>query len=877
MNMQNIWKVWKRDWKHILINPVAIIIVLGLSVIPALYAWINIYACWDIYENTGDIPVAVVNNDKDASYRGNTINIGNSVIENLKENDKIQWNFVSSYEANLGLIDSTYYAMIEIPEDFSSNFLTILSENPVKPKIIYKADTKVNPVASKITESAQDSLVQEIISTFLSTVNEKIFSSLNSVGEYADENQDDLLFFKDAIVSVNRNMDTVTNTLDFIGTSADNLYQFLESISTTIPSIQSGLETVYMDNVAQISSLESAPAVMTVANQNMNLNLAYAQSVNNRIKLLFDTFNRSGYTANRENINATLPAMNSQLDTLENTVDATIDYLDKYGSYHFNSDIDSMIASLEKLKTTLNDTKQLLQTAQTQLNSSSLKLDALYQTVGAMIPQWVEQLDTLNQALSSVISSMEVLNQSLQNQSLTQLISALKGLQTSSTALKMLLEQWDTAGPNWMETVNEINKTMDAYISLINSATGKIDATIKFLNAQKVSNVEKQKQIKSMVSSLEDMNPYIKDQKTQLNAIQQQLNATNTIATSLLDTMNKNSNQIANHLNDAVRLYHNGVNNDIDSIHHSLIASTKSANDLIVYAQNSTKQVQNMLDTAKEGSHLAFEISNNMNDRLYQFKDLTQELSLRFQVLDNDDIAQIISVMQNDPKLMGDFFSNPFELKTETINEIPNYGSSMAPLYTTLALWVGCLLINAVLHLDVGEIKGVQNLTLREKHFGKMFTFLSIATIQGFIVGMGNILFLQIYTVNAPLFVVLTVLSSCVFSIITYTMVSTLGNMGKALCIIYLIFQLAGSGGSYPSQMNPQIFQILKPFFPFTYTLNGLREAVAGPLVVNVAIDIFALSLFAFIFLIFGFLTIKPLHEKVHRFEHNFKESGLGE
>ncbi|GKT27112.1 YhgE/Pip domain-containing protein, partial [Aduncisulcus paluster] len=102
-------------------------------------------------------------------------------------------------------------------------------------------------------------------------------------------------------------------------------------------------------------------------------------------------------------------------------------------------------------------------------------------------------------------------------------------------------------------------------------------------------------------------------------------------------------------------------------------------------------------------------------------------------------------------------------------------------------------------------------------------------------------------------------------------------NFGKALAIIYMILQLAGSGGTYPIQVDPLIFRILQPLFPFTYSVNGFREAIAGPLVVNVFLNIIALLIFAAVFNIFGYLTVETLHPKVRKFEMKLKESGLGE
>lgn len=879
MNLHNILKVYRRDWKAIVKNPVAIIILLGLCVIPSLYAWVNIQACWNIYENTGTIPVAVVNNDKAATYRGKTINIGSDVVKQLKKNHNIQWVFVGSKEANLGLVDSTYYAMIEIPPDFSSRFLTVLTDHPQKPQITYKLDTKVNPVANKITDTAKNSLVQEITTNFVSTVNETVFSSLNTVGKDADQNKEDLIKLKDSIVNINTNMDTVTNAMDAIGSNSDNLSQFLDSISATMPAVQSGLQAVGKSNADNLAILQSTQSQFNDSVKNVDLNLGYAQSSNNRIRELFNNLNQSLSSADTSKINSVLPAVGVELDSLNNSIDATIEYLQECGSYDYNSDIDQAITSLQNLKTSLATLRQGLVELQQQLNAHSQDLDQLYAFLGTAIPKLEQQITDLDQALGNTIAVLTDLNQTYPSSDLTRLISTLQSIRDSKllSTLTDLLEEIKDSEPTVKNAIASLNSEITSAIKQIDTASTQIDAAVRFLKSVKSGNEVKKAQLTEMTSALRKIKPYISDEQAQFSYLQQQLNSANSVGKSIADTVNRDAGQISAQLNRAVTLYNSGVRDDLNIIGSNLVAATQNAGELIRSAQDLSTQVNGMVRTARDGAALASEFSGDVSRRLKEFRDVIRELGGQLELVNNGDIMQIISILQSNPKLMGEFISTPFDIKTESINAIPNYGSSMAPLYTTLALWVGCLLLNSILKIRVGYFPGLEKLTLRERHFGKMLIFNTLAVIQGLIVSLGDVLILKIYTVNAPLFVIFAVVSSLVYSIVTYTLVSTLGNIGKALSIIYMILQLAGSGGSYPIQVDPVIFRILQPLFPFTYTVNGLREAVAGPLVNSVVINFVALSLFAVVFLISGFFLVKPLNAKIHRFEYNFKESGIGE
>lgn len=120
--MKNAIRIFKRDMKNIFTNVIATTIVIGLMIVPSLYSLVNIKACWDPYasESTSNIKIAVVNGDKGTTFHDQEINVGNKIIDNLKENDKIGWTFVDKEIAKDGLIKEKYYAMIEIPEDFQA-------------------------------------------------------------------------------------------------------------------------------------------------------------------------------------------------------------------------------------------------------------------------------------------------------------------------------------------------------------------------------------------------------------------------------------------------------------------------------------------------------------------------------------------------------------------------------------------------------------------------------------------------------------------------------------------------------------------------------------------------------------------------------------
>lgn len=171
--MKNAFKVYKRDVKKVVTNWVALVIIMGLMILPSLYAWFNIKASWDPYSNTKGISVAVVNKDNGANFKNLRIDAGRDIVKELEGNDKIGWKFVDEKEAKSGVEDGKYYASVVIPEDFSEKLLSIVKDKQEKPSLIYSVNEKVNAIAPKITDKGVTTVQSEVSKTFVKTVNKK--------------------------------------------------------------------------------------------------------------------------------------------------------------------------------------------------------------------------------------------------------------------------------------------------------------------------------------------------------------------------------------------------------------------------------------------------------------------------------------------------------------------------------------------------------------------------------------------------------------------------------------------------------------------------------------------------------------------------------
>lgn len=235
------------------------------------------------------------------------------------------------------------------------------------------------------------------------------------------------------------------------------------------------------------------------------------------------------------------------------------------------------------------------------------------------------------------------------------------------------------------------------------------------------------------------------------------------------------------------------------------------------------------------------------------------------------DINEIIKLLQNDPGAEKSFFEEPIQLKENRLFSIENYGTGMTPFYTVLSLWVGCLLLISLLSTDVHG----DGYTARQVYFGRLLTFGVIGLLQMLIVVSGDLLLLDVHIREPFWFILFGVVISVVFMSIVYTLVSVFGDVGKALAIVMLVLQIAGSGGTYPVVLLPDFFGYINPLLPFTYAIDAMREAVGGIVWARVAKDLSFLTLCGAVFVLFGALLKEKVNRGTKKLLKKSKEAGI--
>ena len=260
--MHNIWRIIKSDFKHMFANTMSTIIAIGLVIMPSMFAWYNIMACWNVFDNTGNLTVAVANTDE--GYKSDLVplrvNIGDQVISALRANDQINWTFTTEDDAIDGARSGRYYAAVVIPESFSKDMLTFYSDDVEHGKIVYYSNEKKSAIAPKITDQGADSVSYQINETFTETISEIALSLAESISNSLDKSdvQTGVADMSGHMRTLGKRTNEVATVLGLyaqLATTAQNFVSGSASLITSAQNSMNSLEGIASDGASTASSL----------------------------------------------------------------------------------------------------------------------------------------------------------------------------------------------------------------------------------------------------------------------------------------------------------------------------------------------------------------------------------------------------------------------------------------------------------------------------------------------------------------------------------------------------------------------------------------------------------------------------------------------
>ena len=679
--MHTVFAIFLRDVKRILRNPVALVVTMGVAIIPSLYAWCNILANWDPYANTGNIQVAVANEDEGTtSTLVGHLNAGQQTVTQLKSNHQLGWRFVSKQHAVDGVKAGKYYAAIVLPKDFSSSLIGTVTGEKNQPSITYYINEKMNAIAPKITDTGATTIDEQINATFVSSVADAVAKQVKAAA----------------------------------GNTTDSLHTAQSDVVNNLNDTINQLETVQQQLGGTRSTLDKATTTIDSAKQT---NTALASEIDDA------------------------------LDTITNTSDL----------------LAQTRAQTQRFSTTLTGA----------LDNGSTQLSGLQVTVGNVTGTMLNGLNTTQDALSQVSSSMRGVN-STAGEALDGMDNALKasGLDPDSQTYKDLSTQISEARKQLTFQQQRINAFDQDTTSIITS--GKNTATALNSDITSLSNNGTAAMAKARANLTDAVMPNL---------------------STGLDTLSLANGSLAGTLT-------------------TLQGTLKQGNGLLDQLSRTVSQTNATLaGTQTQLANLSKQLSTTRTDVA------SLSSSRMFQQL-----SEMLGLNANE---IGSFVGEPVHLDEKVLYPVENYGSAVTPFYTNLALWVGGFVLVAIYKLEVDRDEKIRKYTPRQGYMGRWLLFVTVGFLQAIIATIGD-LALGIQCEHPFLFVLAGVFASFVYVNIIYALAVAFRHIGKAIAVILVIIQIPGAAGLYPIEMMPEFFRRLKPFLPFTYGINAMRGPIGG-------------------------------------------------
>ena len=398
--MKNIIEIFRKDIKEVFRKTNTWIIIVGLIFLPSMYAWPNILSSWDPYGHTNNIKVAVTSEDDGATVDGKELNLGKSLVEGLKNNKNLDWQFVSNkQQAEDGVRIGDYYASIVVPKNFSQDMTSVSRTEPKRATIEYTVNEKINAISPKITNSGASAIANNISKNFVETANGIIFERLHEVGIKFEENLPSIEKAKEEIFKLNDNFSTYESTLSELIGKVEYGYNILNNVQNTLPEI---------DRVATNSIMIADKAGITI-NNIQGLNERLLPIINNHLNVVEEVSKEANVIAKElqqkpdktEEIKARQKALDNRLQASTERLQLVkniFEYFNKLSSERlFNN-------QLERVTTLSND----ITTIKEVNNNIYNKMDHYDEIADTVKEEFVNKSARINEVSSNMNSKLNV-------------------------------------------------------------------------------------------------------------------------------------------------------------------------------------------------------------------------------------------------------------------------------------------------------------------------------------------------------------------------------------------------------------------------------------------------------------------------------------
>lgn len=745
----------KAEWKNIAKSTWLKIVLCAIMIIPMIYACVFLGSMWDPYGKTDQLPVAVVNNDKEVEYNDSTMDIGKQLSDKLAKNDSMDFNIVSSSKAQKGLKDGKYYMVITIPENFSKNATTLLDDDPQTMMLTYTTNPQTNYIATKMDDSAMAKVKAEISSTVTKTYSKILFKNVKTLSKgfktAADGSQklsDGVNTAKDGNATITENLNTLASSALVFNDGADSLVKGLSAYTEGVSTAKAGAQQ--LDNNS--ATLNNGAAQLKAGSSQL---LSAVQAAE---KQLGDGINASAGQLN------TLTSSNKQMAESSKQLSAALTQIQ--GAIDSNNLVE-------------NDAQ------------AAKKVDGMISTLSTTISTMNNNAAQLNQLAAAEKKQAEQL-QATQPQAAQELMMKATSHATQAATLQQVASQLSSS----------INTDDLKQLSTL------LNGNAAVLKNQTAANAKTQQLLASSQQLATANNTAVGSLVTNLKTVQASMKGTST-SVGMVGAVSQIDNGLST-LQSGLKTYTGGVkqvNNGLGTLasnNKTLNSGASQLADGALKISSGSNQLAAGSATLGEGLNTIGEGTDTLTSSL---KDASKKSNIK-------------STSKTYKQM-----STPVDTEKKELTNMPNNGHAMAPYMMSVALYVACMALSLMYPFG----KGMTTTDSPAKFLlAKATVMVPLSIVQALILYFSLKGFCGFTPARPGLCLAFMLLLSLAFMAFIAFLAIAFGRIGEFIALIFMVFNLGASAGTYPLETAPHWYKVLHPFVPFTYSVNGFRSVIAN-------------------------------------------------
>ena len=878
-----------KEWKAIFKKPTFIIVMIGISLIPALYNIIFLSSMWDPYGKLSELPVAIVNKDQAATYNDEKLTIGEDMVSNLKDSNSLDFHFVDEGEGERGLRDGDYYMVVTLPSNLSEKASSILTNHPEQMTIDYQTSSGHSFTASKMSDSAMTQMKQTVATNVTQSYTKALFKKMGDLKLGLSQAANASLQLADGSNQLSDGSQTLTTNLQTLAQSSLTFSNGADQLSTGLGTYTAGVNQLNLGLGNFNTGLNQYTSAISQIDNGLNqLNSQTPALVSGLTQLDSGT---QAYTGGVSQLNSGLNQFSLGIDTYTNGVQS------------LSSGANQISTKSEILRTGLTQLNQGIQELSTQLDGTTQQKDQIKQLATSLeqFNQAIQNIQTADSGeitqvtnqLSSSLSTIANSAQSIITSNQAEKETTLSAIQSTSAYQSLTPDQQaeitsvvSNPSSSTSESARTILTTVQTLQSSLENVTTQTDSLTQLKNHSSQLLPTVSSTLTSLSSGLTQVQTAIDGQlfpaSQTLAGIDNYTKSVDQVALRASQLSSKNSNltgsfnkllQGSNQLTEksstltgaTAKLAENGpelatgidkLASGVNQVNNKTSDLTAGFNQLQAGSQQLADKSDQLVSGVNQLSNGSKKIASGA-DQLAQGSEILQsglgKLSDGSSQL-NQGLTEAEGQLQqaSTEPTNADLLADPLSLSKTDTDQVAVNGIAMAPYMVSVALFVAAISTNMIF----AKLPSGRHPESRWAWFKSRFEINGIIAGLAGVLVYGGVHLIGLTAVHEFKTFALIILTSLAFMAMVTALTTWNSRLGAFFSLILLLLQLASSAGTYPLALTNQFFKTINPWLPMSYSVSGLRQTIS--MTGNIHSQIIFLIFTVMIFVALGMLAYQP-------------------